>query len=239
MRREDKGNILAICAVALCVMITLGLCLMLSGQGFVGAMLFEGVEKESVYLVCAGPYDDLALAKNSAELIKSRGGAGYLLGSGEYELVYAAYPDLSGAQSVAQALGGAYVKTLNIKKSKLKWAKGDERDATIAALKYYRIAFDALYSCANELNAEEATIDNVKVKIGVLREQIADIKSVFGQNSTDEDDQKIMNVKLALLTALAIVDNITFDGGEAKTLSSLRYAAVQLSLSRQALMDSI
>lgn len=237
--QKDRGNILALCAVLLCVLLVIGLCFTLSGQGIIGAMLFEGVEKESVYLVCAGPYDDLALAKNSAELIRSRGGAGYLLGSGEYELVYAAYPDLSGAQSVAQALGGAYVKTLNIRKSKLKWAKGDERDATLAALKYYRIAFDALYSCANELNVGEATIDDVKVKIGVLREQIVEIKSVFGQNVTDDDDQKIMNVKLALLAALAIVDNITFDGGEAKTLSSLRYASVQLSLSRQALMDSI
>lgn len=240
MRREDKGNILAICAVALCVMITLGLCLMLSGQGFVGAMLFEGVEKDSVFFVCSGPYEDIVLARNTSELISSRGGAGYMMGDGSFELVYAAYPNEADASGVVSALGsGAYVKKIELKKSKLKWAQKEEKQAALAALGYYDIAFSTLYECANKLNANELTIEDVKIKIGVLRQQIEDIKRDFDNKTDEESDARVVEIKVAIITALALADNLELGKTSAKAMSSLRYAEVQLVLSRQALMEKI
>ena len=240
MHVEDKGNILAICAVALCVMITLGLCLALSGQGFIGAILFEGVQKDSVYLVCAGPYEDIILARNTAELVASRGGAGYMMGDGSFELVYAAYSNEEDAQGVASALGsGAYVKRIELKKSKLKWAQKDEKQAILAALEYYGVAFSTLYECANKLNTNEVTIEDVKIKIGVLRQQIEDIKRDFDKKSGDNGDARIVEIKVAIITALALVDNLELGKTSAKAMSSLRYAAVQLVLLRQALMEKI
>ncbi len=239
MRGEDKGNILCVCAVALCVMLTLGLCLMLSGQGFIGAVMFEGVKSESVFFVCSGPYKDVALARSSAELVKSRGGAGYMLGAGEYELVYAAYSSKKDAESVSSGIAGTYLKQIDIKKSKLKWASKDEKTATLAALKYYDVAFSTLSECANGLNKNEIALEDVKVKISTLRQQIEDIKTVYSQNTPDDITSKTADIKLAHMTALALVDNLTLNGGDALALSSLRYAVVQLVLSRQALMERI
>lgn len=240
MRAEDKGNILAVCAVALCIMLTLGSCITLSGQGFIGAALFESVDGESVFFVCAGGYTDVALASTTAELIRARGGAGYVLGEDEYELVYAAYPTEDAANGVAEGLGSeVYVRELTIKKSKLKWADKDEKSATLAALEYYRIAFDALYDCANALNAGRMNIEDVKVKIGVLRAQIEDIKCAYWQNTGDNENDNITAVKVAILTAMALVDNLALDGSDVGAMSSMRYAGVQLALSRQALMRSI
>lgn len=239
MRVEDKGNILCVCAVVLCVMLTLGLCLMLSGQGFIGAVMFEGVKGESVYFVCSGPYNDVALARSSAELVKNRGGAGYMLGTGDYELVYAAYSSKADAESVSNGIAGTYVKQIDIKKSKLKWADKEEKTASLAALEYYDIAFSTLTECADKLNAKQMTLADVKVKTSTLRQQIEDIKSVYSQNTLDDINSKTADIKLAHMTALALIDNLTLNIGDAPALSSLRYAAVQLVLSRQALMEKI
>ena len=239
MRVEDKGNILAVCAVVLCVMLTLGLCLMLSGQGFIGAVMFEGVKSESVYFVCSGPYNDIVLARSSAELVKNRGGAGYMLASGDYELVYAAYSSKADAESVSSGIAGTYVKQIDIKKSKLKWADKEEKNASLAALEYYDIAFSTLTECADKLNAKQLTLADVKVKTSTLRQQIEDIKSVYSQNTPDDINSKTAEIKLAHMTALALIDNLTLNSGDASALSSLRYATVQLVLSRQALMDKI
>ena len=239
MRVEDKGNILCVCAVVLCVMLTLGLCLMLSGQGFIGAVMFEGVKSESVYFVCSGPYNDIVLARSSAELVKNRGGAGYMLASGGYELVYAAYSSKADAESVSSGIAGTYVKQIDIKKSKLKWADKEEKTASLAALEYYDIAFSTLTECADKLNAKQMTLADVKVKTSTLRQQIEDIKSVYSQNTPDDINSKTAEIKLAHMTALALIDNLTLNSGDASALSSLRYATVQLVLSRQALMEKI
>ncbi len=239
MRVKDNGNILCVCAVIMCVMLTLGLCLMLSGQGFIGTMMFEGVKSESVYFVCSGPYNDVALARSSAELVKNRGGAGYILGAGNYELVYAAYSSKANAESVSSGIAGTYVKQMDIKKSELKWADKEEKNASLAALEYYDIAFSTLTECADKLNAKQMPLADVKVKTSILRQQIEDIKSVYGQNTPDVISSKTAEIKLAHMVALALIDNLTLNGGDAAALSSLRYAVVQLVLSRQALMDKI
>lgn len=240
MRGEDRSNALAICAAVLCVMMTIGLAFALSGKGIIGAMLFEGVDGESVYFVCSGPYDDLALAKSSAELAKSRGGAGYVIsGDGSCEIALSAYASEGEATSVSNAIAGSYVKRIDIKKSRLKWADDGVKSATLAALDYYRFAFSGLNECANGLNSQALNIDDVKIKIDVLYEQIGDIKSTYCNNVQDESDQRIVSVKVAIVTALALLDNLTLNLGDAKALSSLRYAAIQLALSRQALMQNL
>ncbi len=223
-------------------MLTLGLCLLLSGNGLIGAMFSSSEDGESVYLLCSGPYGDILLARSTAELIAGRGGAGYMLSDGEnFELVYAVYPDKSEAESVLSSLAdsGAYLKRVDIKKGKLNWADGELKRATQAALKYYRVAFDEMYACANKLNSDEMTVTDVKIKIDVLRAQIEDIKRAFWQIADDSENGKATSVKVAIVTALALIDNLTLDGTRANASSSLRYALVQLSLSRQALMEEI
>ena len=176
MRGADRQTIFCICSVALCIMATLGLSMLLSGGGILKAASLTGVKGENFYAICTGGYDDIALARNTAELINSRGGAGYVLKEdGAYEIFYAVYPSES----------GAYIKPLPIVKSKLKWASGDIKKATVSALKYFDMAFDALYDCSNSLNAEDISLEDAKVKTGVLHAQIEDLKSAFYQIATD------------------------------------------------------
>ncbi len=241
MRGADRQTIFCICSVALCIMATLGLSMLLSGGGILKAASLTGVKGENFYAICTGGYDDIALARNTAELINSRGGAGYVLKEdGAYEIFYAVYPSESEAKSVLEGLGesGAYIKPLPIVKSKLKWASGDIKKATVSALKYFDMAFDALYDCSNSLNAEDISLEDAKVKTGVLHAQIEDLKSAFYQIATDDGDKNIISVKVALITALALIDNIDFSN-ERKCAASIRYQIVQLVLSRQALMSAL
>ena len=88
MLKSDRQNALAVAAVALCFMLTLGLCYFLGGEGFL--LAFNQSEAEvKCYLLCSGAYENTELARAAAELVKSRGGAGYVILGETAEVVLA------------------------------------------------------------------------------------------------------------------------------------------------------
>ena len=108
------------------------------------------------------------------------------------------------------------------------------RSAVNEALTYFDLTFDTLYSLSNSLADNEVTVDDIKTQIGVLSSKIEDIKSVFYEKTKNSSLDEITEIKLALVTALAIIDGIE-TGNTAKTLSSLRRQTVQLVYCHQAL----
>ena len=65
MKKSDRQNALAVAAVALCFMLTLGLCYFLGGEGFL--LAFNQSEGEvKCYLLCGGSYENVTLARNAA-----------------------------------------------------------------------------------------------------------------------------------------------------------------------------
>ena len=113
------------------------------------------------------------------------------------------------------------------------------KESVSDALKYFDIAFESLYKTANDLNGESITVEDAKTQIKVLYSQIDDIKSQFYQESESFDKEQITEIKLALVTTLALLDNIDFSKNRAFVTSSLRYQLVQLTYCRKALMSNI
>ncbi len=194
----------------------------------------SGIE---AYALAVGGYSDMTLARNAAELIKGRGGAGYVISGDSIEIIYAVYPDEESAKKVLVALdeSSAYVKQIKINIPKYKWADGDVKTAVDAAMGYYKISFDSLYNTANALADGSMGVEDARTKIRVLTAQINDIKSAFYQSVSEIDNEDITQIKLALITALALLDNIKTTGSVPQFVSSLRYALVQLVYCRQAL----
>lgn len=240
MRKSKKENIIVVCTIVLCFMLTLGLCTTLSGEGFIGAFAPQ-VEKDCVYAITIGGYKDITLARNSAELIKQRGGAGYVKTGDEIEIIYAVYPDEQTANDVLATLGdkSAYIKGIELSKAKLSWCEKEHRDSVSTALNYYGIAFDVMYDTANKLGDSSVSIQEANTQIKVLRSRIEDIKSDFYKNVNGYNDERITQIKLALVTTLALIDNIGFEKGIPSAVSDIRYQAVQLVFCRQALMQAL
>jgi len=236
--KAAKENIFVVLTIAICFVVTLGLSMYFSGDGFLNVFSFEKKSSHTVYTVAAGGYNDIVLARSTSELIKKRGGAGYVSGSGPYEIIYAVYPDEESAKAVLSAIGesGAYVGKIELADCKLKWASGDLKSASEAALKYYDGAFDALYAVSNGLNDSSMTVADAKTKVKVLYSQIEDIKSNFYSAAADSQKEQVTEIKLALITTLALLDNITASDNLAEYLSSVRYALVQLVLCRKNLL---
>lgn len=113
------------------------------------------------------------------------------------------------------------------------------KSAVESALGYFQIAFDKMFECADSLNAGSIGIDDAKTEIKVLYTQIEDIKSAFYQNVANSNDERITQIKLGLVTTLALLDNIDFSKSAASVTSSIRYQLVQLVLCRQALMNDL
>lgn len=241
-REQSKENLFVVGVIVLSFVVTLGLSFIFSGKGFLSlAGVFDKEKSQTFYAVTVGGYDDMTLARNTAELIKSRGGAGYVTkNSGDekqnIEIIYAVYPDKTSAEKVLAALDdrSAYLKEIAVKESTYSWCEGDLKTAVKDAMAYFDLAFGTMYNAANSLNDNVADVDDTKIKIKVLYTQIEDIKSVFYQNTQKVDKPQITEIKLALITALALIDGIEY-GSPTKTCASIRYQMVQLVLCYQSL----
>ena len=113
------------------------------------------------------------------------------------------------------------------------------KECVYDALNYFDVAFDTLFATANELNADVISIEDAKTQIRVLTSQIEDIKAVFYEKTQDIDKDEITEIKLALVTALALLDNVDFSKSRALVTSSLRYQLVQLVYCRIALLSNV
>ncbi len=243
---RDKGNLFVVAVIVLSFVVTLGLSFIFSGKGFLSlAGVFDKEQTRRFYAVAVGGYSDMTLARNTAELIRSRGGAGYVRsetkdGAENIEIIFAVYKDKSQAENVMGSLGDntAYIKEITAKESAYSWCEGDTRQAVKEAMTYFDLTFDKLFAVSNSLNDNQANINDAKTQIRVLYKHIEDIKSVFYQNTQKETKPQITEIKLALITALALLDGIEY-GGEASTCSSVRYALVQLVFCYQALCNTI
>lgn len=235
---------MVVATVALCFMVTLGLCVFLGGDGFLAAFDY-GADGPTYYLVCSGAYEDITLARNAAELVKTRGGAGYVIMSDLNEVVLSVYPDENSAQSVVGggAMQGAYLKEVPLGVLNVKWAAKEDRGAAEKALGYFDLAFGELYGIANGLYDKSVTLADAVTRIAVLRSRIDDLRTGFNTAAASRDGAEYTEVKLALVTTLALIDNIDSSGsgagGLTGFLSSLRYQTVQLVMCRQALAAAL
>lgn len=241
MRKIAKDNIIVVCTIVLCIMLTLALCVSFSEGGLLS--VFNKVESKSqtMWAIACKGYSDISTARQSAEMIKSRGGAGYVQSGDEIEIIYAVYKSEEDAKKVLAGLSdkSLYLKRYDISEGSFKWCDGDLKNTVQNALNYFDVAFDSMYECSNLLNDSTIGIEDAKTKIKVLRAQIEDIKSVFYQNTSNRSEEQITQIKLALVTTLALLDNIDFSKNVALVTSSIRYQLVQLVLCRQSLMNCI
>lgn len=241
MRKIAKDNIIVVCTIVLCIMLTLALCVSFSEGGLLS--VFNKVESKSqtMWAIACKGYSDISTARQSAEMIKSRGGAGYVQSGDEIEIIYAVYKSEEDAKKVLAGLSdkSLYLKRYEISEGSFKWCKEDVKSAVGEALCYFDVFFDGLYDLSNKLNESKISVEDAKIEIKVLQAQIEDIKSVFYQKTANCNEEQITQIKLALVTTLALLDNVDFSKNDAYATASLRYQLVQGVLCRQALMNCI
>lgn len=241
MRKIAKDNIIVVCTIVLCIMLTLALCVSFSEGGLLS--VFNKVESKSqtMWAIACKGYSDISTARQSAEMIKSRGGAGYVQSGDEIEIIYAVYKSEEDAKKVLAGLSdkSLYLKRYDISEGSFKWCKEDIKSAVGEALCYFDVFFDGLYDLSNKLNESKISVEDAKIEIKVLQAQIEDIKSAFYQKAANCNEEQITQIKLGLVTSLALLDNVDFSKNDAYATASLRYQLVQGVLCRQALMNCI
>ena len=238
-RHGDNGIVIATAIITLLFVISAGY--LLGGDNLVNTVFQkEEVKEKTFYFLTTDTFDDVTIARQNADLIRARGGAGYVDMREGNRIILAVYPDEQSAKSVREKLGdnSIIIVELPISKYTLDLKKKDLTEAGNDALKYFDIAFDGLYNLSNSLANNTITIEDVKVKINVLRTQIEDIKSTFYEKTKDANQDAITEIKVALVTCIAIIDAVEI-GNYATTLSSLRRQGVQLVYCYQSLKTAL
>ena len=241
MKKSDRQNALAVAAVALCFMLTLGLTYFLGGEGFLAAFN-QGEAEVKCYLLCGGAYESAELARSAAELVKSRGGAGYVLLGDSAEVVlsvYASEEEAEGVLAGGSAGAGAYIKEVAVGEVSVEWAPKELREDAERALGYFDIAFECLSECADGIETSTLTLADVATRVAVCRARVDELRENFATAARELSDVRSTELKLALVTAVALIDNISLSesAGAPRAASSLRYQCVQLVLCREALLS--
>jgi hypothetical protein len=239
--------VVAVAAVVVCFLLTISLCFLLGGGGFLAAMgltAWRSGDEVKFYAIVAGGYSDLTLARSAASLMQSGGGAGYVLKSDEgetYDLYLNVYETEDEAKGVADKLSssGAYIKTLSGPALNLKWAGKDISPACEDALKYFDLTFSALKKTAGDFEDDLITFADAKNAVKVLASRLSDIKTAFYENVSGSSEDKVTDIKMALITAQALVDNVEISKEKAVMISSLRYQCIQLTLSHLNLLAQL
>ena len=240
---QNNENIFVAVTIVLCFLVTFGLAFAFSGRGFLDlAGVFAKSEERTFYMLAIGGYDDMTFARNTAELVKDRGGAGYVVtdGTNGIEIIIAVYEDRSSAEAVLNTIEdrSAYLKEVAVKKSDFDWCEGELKTAVKDAMTYFDLAFDSLYETSNSLNDNAISLEQAETQKKVLSARIEDLKSNFYSKTGGEGGEQVTEIKLALITTSALLDNIKFDS-VSKACSSIRYQLVQLVYCYAALMKSI
>ena len=211
-------------------MLTLGLAYLLGGEGFLLAFNQSDAD-EKCYLLCGGAYENVELAREAAELVKTRGGAGYVIVGEECEVVLAAYLTLEDAENVLDGGGGgtgAYLKEVPVGAFDTAALGDDIADETESALGYFSLTFDCFTSAADGLSAGTLTASDVRIRLAVCRARVEELHTAFSDAAREVSDAR----------ATELIDNVTAADmyGSAAVISSLRYQSVQLALCREALL---
>jgi hypothetical protein len=237
MRKLKKigENGIVIATIVTFFALTLSACYFLGGAGFLTSAFGLQEEDKTYYFLSTADYADVTIARQNADLIRVRGGAGYVDLTDGNRIILAVYPTEKGAMSVLEKTSdeGLFVRPITIKPIELNTKDKALKKSVEEALTYFDLAFDTMYKLSNDLADERITIDDVNVKIRTLYAQIEDIKSVFYAQTQDCALDSITEIKLCLVTCLAIIDGVEI-GDMASTLSSLRRQTVQLVFCRSA-----
>lgn len=237
-KQGDNGVVIATVIVTLLFVVSAGY--LIGDDNLVSGVFAKKTDEEVYYFLTTDTFEDVVLARQNADIIKGRGGAGYVDMRAGNRIILAVYPDEQSAKSVLEKLGDNSIVSSEIKLPKIKMNLKNNtlNDACEEGLKYFQIAFDGLYDLSNSLADNKVTLEDVKVQLSVLRSQIEDIKSAFYEKTKDVDHGEVTEIKVAIVTCLALVDGVEM-GSLATTLSSLRRQTVQLVYCRQGLLNTL
>ncbi|MDD4839267.1 MAG: hypothetical protein PHE93_01175 [Clostridia bacterium] len=230
MRKMDRGNALAISAIVLCFMLTIGLSGFLNGGGFLSALSWTQ-DGMTYYALSSGCYDDILLARQDAEIIRERGGAGFVLSKDSvYHLLLNIYYEKSEAESVlSKQTSGAYLVEIYIDEYDYDWCYEGERSAVEKAVGAFHSTYLSLYKIANdidkgELNDEDA-IDKLTIELGKL-----EVTKTNLSNSLASRTDERLNLEAGLQTIITLVDALQNPMIGIPLASQIRYKSISILL---------
>jgi len=226
-RLDKKRAALIILAMVLCVMLTILSCSFLSGEGFSGLITW-GREKDYYYLLSSGRYSTVPLAREAAEIIRARGGAGYVLRDGDdYHLIVAAFPTREEAEAVLKKQeSGFYI--IEIPYEKETYFDLDEKETALKGLEFFDESFKKLNELTIAIEKGDIALSSIKPDILLMQG-----KAERYYRELKGDDERIAALGASLAIAAAQLDNTIklLDNGSID-ISDIRKCVVAMAVLR-------
>ena len=229
-RGKGRGILITVMITILCFSITLFAADFLSGHSGIAeyAALFTRSKKDEAtyyYAVYAAKSEDMGIAYKNAGVIRSEGGAGYVMKSGkEYYVILNAYASKEDAESVAKKQANYQIIEIRIPSFDLKKAKSlapaeDSKDL-------YRESYLFLYQAANDLASGKYAEEDMKRALNREKETILAKETAYAENIRGQEDSVLIEYKVLLAEIRSAYENLT--SGSDRLVSDARYYSVMI-----------
>ena len=180
-----------------------------------------------IYAVSAGTYDTLSEARAASDVIRTRGGAGFIAYDGAYHVLLSAYPDLASAQSVADKNGYTIYPLitdgLEVKDFPLAY-----RNAVKSIVGYHLDIYRQLYAVSDQLAQNSATPTYCRARIEAIRDGLSTRTESFWAATAHATDATTQNYRAAITAALASLDNLVTHSTDDDLLTDLRWTYIMV-----------
>lgn len=167
------------------------------------------------YAIEMNSFSDYDSAYVFADALRKQGGGGFILKEDSYYKVLAAmYKTETDAKTICERLilneNMARVYYFTIPKVEFNNYEIRDREIILNVMEYYNVIYECLYSVSNDLDKEMINNESAINKIKLLKEKIVSTKQQLDNNlASTEINTQIIKIKAELVSAIAILDNLT------------------------------
>lgn len=191
-----------------------------------GGSLFIGgkikISSFNIYAIEIGAFSDYSQAQNLANSVKNKGGAGYILQSGDYHVFLSMYESLADAEQVKSNLEkqGLTVKIYNINMPTIDIKyRGEERLLT-NALKEFKDVYRKIYELSISYDSNEISKIKVLANLEGYIEEIKDICDDLEEEIDYKATAELISVKTSLEKAISSIKDIVKKNSDGLTFNS-------------------
>jgi len=161
----------------------------------------------TVYAVSQGAYDTLSDARATSDMVRQRGGAGFVAYDGKYNVLVAAYPTQQEANAVAEKNGYSLypIRTQGMSASDIAIAY---RAKVKPLIDYHVDVYHKLYELSDQLAQEGTTEAYCKQRVAAIRQSLSNLAAPFLDAAKDSTDTATANYRSGVMATIASLDNL-------------------------------
>lgn len=246
-RKGKSDNIIKLASLIFCILMAFMFASIMTGNFFLNVTSngdFISMEEREYYGISFGSYGTLSQAEKVSSSLRARGGGGYILKGGKYNVFAALYINKADAESVKDRLKNSgtdcSVQKIDIPSYKFEYNSEKLSNKKMKdILELFNFTIENLYSIFIELDGNIINDFDAQSRLNGLKNEIARKKEEYDLSAT-ETNHKVIRLKAELLSLQINLGIITESSYITENTSlEIKYYMLKIVFSYQSFVNEI